>query len=273
MKKYVSILPASFTAAAIVTIVFTAGEHYAFAAASTARDLLRYIAFVVIASSGRMIRRLVAAVVKASGTTSMLGLQPSMRVFVWIMCASIAVTYTLTPTRAGAVTTEIRVSANTDDAEERDTGTMYLTSSDLELVFDRGDQTVGMRFNGVDIPQAATITKAYVQFKVDEVNSGATFLTIEGEDIDDAVTFSSSKRNISSRPRTTAAVAWSPPSWLTVGVDQQTPDIASVIQEIVDRDGWLSGKSLVIIITGTGERVAESYNGDPAGAPLLHVEY
>ncbi len=182
MKKYVSILPASFTAAAIVTIVFTAGEHYAFAAASTARDLLRYIAFVVIASSGRMIRRLVAAVVKASGTTSMLGLQPSMRVFVWIMCATIAVTYTLTPTRAGAVTTEIRVSANTDDAEERDTGTMYLTSSDLELVFDRGDQTVGMRFNGVDIPQAATITKAYVQFKVDEVNSGATFLTIEGED-------------------------------------------------------------------------------------------
>jgi len=30
---------------------------------------------------------------------------------------------------------------------------------------------------------------------------------------------------------------------------------------------------LVIIITGTGERVAESYNGDPNGAPLLHVEY
>jgi hypothetical protein len=29
---------------------------------------------------------------------------------------------------------------------------MSLTSSDLELVYSGGDQTVGMRFNGVDIP-------------------------------------------------------------------------------------------------------------------------
>jgi hypothetical protein len=36
---------------------------------------------------------------------------------------------------------------------------------------------------------------------------------------------------------------------------------------MVERD------SLVIIVTGSGERVAESYNGDPDGAPLLHVEY
>jgi hypothetical protein len=206
----------------------------------------------------------------------MLGLQPSMRVFVWIMCASIAVTYTLTPARAGAVTTEIRVAANTDDAEERDTGSMHRSSSDLELVFDKGDQTVGMRFNGVNIPRAATITNAYLQFKVDEINSGATSLTIEGEDIDDAVTFSSSKRNISSRPRTTAAVSWSPPPWTTkgeTGPDQRTPNIASTIQKIVDRPGWSNGNSLVIIITGTGERTAESFNGDQAGAPLLHVEY
>jgi hypothetical protein len=57
------------------------------------------------------------------------------------------------------------------------------------------------------------------------------------------------------------------------GLDQRTPDIASVIQEIVSRPGWTSGNSLVVIITGTGERVAESYDGVAAAAPLLHVEY
>ena len=31
--------------------------------------------------------------------------------------------------------------------------------------------------------------------------------------------------------------------------------------------------ALVIIVTGSGRRVAESYDGTPAGAPLLHVEY
>jgi len=41
----------------------------------------------------------------------------------------------------------------------------------------------------------------------------------------------------------------------------------------VNRSGWVSGNSLVLIITGTGTRTAESYNGDAAGAPLLHVEY
>jgi hypothetical protein len=46
-----------------------------------------------------------------------------------------------------------------------------------------------------------------------------------------------------------------------------------IIQAIVDRPGWASGNALVILITGSGKRVAESFNGLPAGAPLLHVEY
>jgi len=172
---------------------------------------------------------------------------------------------------------EVRVAASSDDAEENPSGTVSLTSSDLELVLDgSSNQTVGMRFNGIDIPQGSTVTKAYVQFQVDETNSEATDLIIEGEASDNATTFVSSSRNISSRPRTTSSAAWSPPPWTTIGeagFDQQTPDIAPVIQEIVTRPGWVSGNSLVIIITGTGHRTAESYNGDQAGAPLLHVEY
>ena len=53
--------------------------------------------------------------------------------------------------------------------KERDTGNVALGSSDLELVFDKGgNQTVGMRFRGINVPQGATITKAYIQFQVDE---------------------------------------------------------------------------------------------------------
>ena len=52
------------------------------------------------------------------------------------------------------------------------------------------------------------------------------------------------------------------------GPDQQTPNIAAVVQEIVNRSGWSNGNSLVIIIYGTGERTAESYDGNPAAAPL-----
>ena len=125
-------------------------------------------------------------------------------------------------------------------------------------------------------PQGTTIASAFIQFQVDEVNSVDTSLTIEGEDSDNAPTFIASTSNISSRARTAASLSWTPVPWTIVGEagpDQQTPDIAPIIQEIVNRPGWSSGNSLVIVFSGIGERVAESYNGDTNGAPLLHVEF
>ena len=76
---------------------------------------------------------------------------------------------------------------------------------------------MGIRFTGLAIPQEATIIKATVQFQADETSSEATSLTIEGEATDNAVTFRSSNGNISSRNRTSAAVAWAPAPWSTKG--------------------------------------------------------
>ena len=140
------------------------------------------------------------------------------------LCDTATADITVNP--AGPMTIEIRVSASTDDAEEKSTGGMRMTSSDLELVYDRGDQTVGMRFNGVEIPQGATITSAYIQFQVDEVNTVATNLSIQGQASDSTVTFTASTGNVSSRPRTVAAVSWAPGPWTTkgeAGPGQQTP--------------------------------------------------
>ncbi len=133
-----------------------------------------------------------------------------------------------------------------------------------------------MRFAGVDIPQGATIVDAHVQFQVDESTSGAVSLEIQGQAADDADIFSSASGDITSRSRTTASVAWSPPDWNSVGVaglDQRTHDLSEIVQEIVDRANWLPGNALAIIITGSGRRTAESFNGSSSGAPLLHVEY
>jgi hypothetical protein len=186
---------------------------------------------------------------------------------------------TVTVNAAGSATiVEVSVSASNDDAEEKTaTGKMDRGSSDLELV-DQGsnNQLVGMRFNNLSIPQSATITNAYLQFQVDETHSGSAALMIEGEATDDAQAFTTANGNISSRNLTGATVNWAPAPWTTVGdtgADQQTPDLTSVVQEIVDRSGWSSGNSLVIIISGNGLRTAESFNGDAAGAPRLHVEY
>ncbi len=173
-----------------------------------------------------------------------------------------------------------RIAADIDDAEQRSgDGYVYMDSSDLELAVDSAfanTDIVGMRFTNVALPQGSTIQKAFVQFKADKTSDGAAALNIAGEDVNDALQFTTSDWNISGRTTTSASVAWSPPKWDTVGatgVDQRTPDISSIIQEIVDRSGWSIGNALVIIISGTGTRTAESYDGDADGAPLLHVEW
>lgn len=192
-----------------------------------------------------------------------------------LLQSSADVTVTVNPA-PGTGVFEVRVAASTDDAEERPTGNIALTSSDLELVQDGNAQTVGMRFNGLTIPQGATILNAFVQFQVDETSTVATSLSLQGEASDNAITFAGTNSNISSRPRTAAAVPWNPPAWSTVGQagpEQRTPDLAPVVQEIVDRTGWSNGNSLVFIVTGTGSRVAESFNGAAAAAALLRIEY
>jgi hypothetical protein len=44
-----------------------------------------------------------------------------------------------------------------------------------------------------------------------------------------------------------------------------------VLQEIVSQAGWASGNSVSIIVTGSGKRTAEAFDG--TRGPLLHIEY
>lgn len=192
-------------------------------------------------------------------------------------------TVVVTVNGAGGVTPATvtsQVSADSDDAEQQQSGgSMYLTSSDLELVYDTattGNQYVGMRFNNINVPKGKTITSAYIQFTVDEVNSGTTNLTIKGQAADNPGTFTSTANNISSRATTTASIAWTPVAWSTVGaagVDQRTPDVKSIVQEIVNRSGWVQNNSMVFVVTGTGERTAAAYEVGAAKAPKLVVTY
>lgn len=185
---------------------------------------------------------------------------------------------------AMAVTVSVRVEADNDDAEERiSDGEMYQDSSDLELGFDDfvgGLQIVGMRFRSVAIPQGATINSAYLEFETDETDSDATSLMIFGENVDDANQFGTSDDDISDRPKTSASTNWSPSAWNSVNELHQTPDIATIIKEIVDRPGWSTGNDLVIIIEPGGsctnsdcERTAESHDGTSSEAPLLVIDY
>lgn len=173
-------------------------------------------------------------------------------------------------------TLEISVIASHDDGEEPLSADQpVLASDDLELGnTSDGDQVVGMRFQNVTISRGSEIIEAYIDFTVDETTSGDTNLIIKGEASDNAAEFAWTYHNIIDRPTTSALTPWSDvPPWNSVGEVHSTPDVAAAVQEIVDRPGWSSGNALAIIISGTGRRIPESYDGLPSGAPKLRVTF
>lgn len=184
-------------------------------------------------------------------------------------------------------TIQVPIATSTDDAEERglnaisSPGQMDLTSTDLEFMADGndGDQFMGLRFANLNIPKGSVIVNAFIQLTVDEaVNSPGT-VVFKLEDSDSSLTFNSTLNNISSRVTLTDSIVWSGiPNWGVVGesgINQQTPDLSSLLQLAINRNGWKSGNALNFILTGTGIRIAESFDGASSVSqiPTLVVEY
>lgn len=182
----------------------------------------------------------------------------------------------LTPTLLFSVTNT--VSSGTNDAEQAASGTVTLTSTDLELVNDgaAGDQIVGVRFENVAVPPGAYIARAGLQFTADEAQSEATALSIRAQAADFAPGFTATANNLGSRALTTAAVPWSPAAWATVnerGPLQRPPDLAAMVQEVVTRPGWTNGSALAFLISGTGHRTADAADEAGGQPATLTVSY
>jgi hypothetical protein len=191
------------------------------------------------------------------------------------LSGSDTVAVSVAPEGGAVVTAESRPAASTDDAEERASGSVSLSSSDLELVTDGSRvQTVGVRFPGLEVPQGASVVAAWIQFEADEVSSDPVSLSVAAQDADDAASFVNSSGNVSGRPRT-GSVAWAPAAWDVRGARgaaQRTPDLAGLVQQVVSRPGWASGNAMAFVVTGSGTRTAEAFDG-AGSVTVLHVEY
>ena len=102
----------------------------------------------------------------------------------------------------------IGIAHGSDDAEERPDGSLNLQSSDLELVRDKQDQLIGIRFRGLPLERGARLRSARIRFTVDEASETPTELVIWAQSADEAAAFSKRPHDISARPRTRRSVRW-----------------------------------------------------------------
>jgi hypothetical protein len=187
-------------------------------------------------------------------------------------------------------TITVHLSDPNDDCEEyliapggEGVGFMDMGSSDLELTTESAGEPhiVGLIFRNVTIPKGATITNAYVQFEVDEAETCVPNLTVLGAKLATVpAPFTGAFSEISSKPKTTATVAWSPGPWSVIherGAAEQTPNIKTIVQEIIGVTGWASGNNMMIMLTDLStvecHQTVEAYEGEAAGAADLVVTY
>lgn len=141
---------------------------------------------------------------------------------------------------------------------------------------------IGLTFSGLGVPQGAIVNEAYVRFAAYTSDNSYNLDTqIWAVDTDDFVGFDGSSNSITtlaSSSATDAKVDWdlsSAVSW-TGGVWYSTPDIKTVLQEVIDRAGWQEGNRVGIAIenlasAGDGSRaIYDSYTNS---GPYLLVKF
>ena len=171
----------------------------------------------------------------------------------------------------GTGSTSAQIAAGSSDIEisTLPTGTLAanLGSTNLEFGTDNFGSTdpaepqkvnvVGMRFTGLDVPDGADITSAYLVFEAFASSSAASDFEISIQNTTSAAIFNTTVSNFTSRTFV-GAVDWVPGAW-TAGQTYQSIDISSLIEQVIGAGGLDATDALAFRVTGTGVREAHSF--------------
>lgn len=172
---------------------------------------------------------------------------------------------------------DYQVSADLDDGNflnsggtlDYDKNPMYIGSKSSTVY------NIWARWSGVTMPENVTITTAWVSLR-----RFGSFGTPAASKIyfEDAANPAAPKSLVDvrdNRTKTGAYVEWSPPT--TAGTWSNSPDIKSIIQELVDNYSYESGAAMMMLFMGVGSgdnyATFTSHEGATGYAPKLHIEY
>ncbi|HZJ10928.1 MAG TPA: hypothetical protein VFD39_14615 [Trueperaceae bacterium] len=165
-------------------------------------------------------------------------------------------------------------------------GHNYTDSSDLDFGYDPTHSTqqwIGLRFDTA-LPAGANIQSAVITMTADEGAADAVTVTLSGEAVAAPAPFADDPNNTGSADAstragangTTATVDWAITDPWAAGDAVTTPDLAAIVQEIVDVAGW--GGSLVLFASpdaaaGTATRPVVNVLDTGSGTLEITIEY
>lgn len=172
-----------------------------------------------------------------------------------------------------------QLSSSAGDAQQADDNTGFTSIGTTILVRSEAGAArrtnAGLRFANINIPQGATITSAVLNVSITSTSVDSPYADIYANAVDNANDFTS-EASVNNRVRTSAAVLW---NQVDVGTGYKpSPNIASVIQEIVNRSGWASGNSIALLLDGKPDQTRvlsfRAFDGyGIAGSARLVINY
>jgi hypothetical protein len=164
------------------------------------------------------------------------------------------------------------IATGADDAAQAGSPPANLTANQLGL----GQNTIGLRFLKLGVPPGATITSARIQFTSAGASNQSTALQIHLVDSPDAASFGPPAVDLSLLSLIAERVDWAPGPWGQAGeaeANEQTPDLASLLQVIVNEPTYTPDSAVAFVIQGDGLRRARSFEAGNPSPPYLTVEY
>jgi hypothetical protein len=158
--------------------------------------------------------------------------------------------------------------ANASEAMLQKGSKLKAASKRLDLGSKKNDVIAGLRFEEIGIPPGAEIENAHLELVSAKKGTKPAALLIQGEASADAAPLGGAG-DLAARAKTDAFASWNVALWPAAGHSDQTPELAPVLQEIVDGPGWDEGNAVTVLFTGTGQR-SVAVLGD---APLLYVDF
>lgn len=183
------------------------------------------------------------------------------------------VTYTLPAAGNTCINLQrvVGVGRSSDDGQQVGTNQTLLA----ETVDLKSGTLVGLRFGDVGVPQGATVSSAKLKVKARATVTSYGTITVKAAKVADLDSFSDTNK-IGNLPLTTAAVSWSPTSWVQDTLIE-SPSLTSIVQEVVDQPTWARGNGMALVLQGslTGSTFPKFYQVDlgASAAPTLEIQY
>lgn len=195
---------------------------------------------------------------------------------------SVEATREIIVTGGAPVTVHAQVGATLDDGSWHNEGAGSTSSNGANVTVGDTSSTDNARWGWtrhvLNVPQGAPISTADVTMKSAATSTVFPAITIVAVDVDDGPAYVN-RAQYNGLSQTSAAVAWTPTVW-TNAASYTTPDLKTVLQEIVDRPGWVSGNHILLFYKVPVDAWATAnaikfvtWDSAPADAATLNVTY